>query len=191
MTTLERAILFAVDAHAGQKDKQSRPYILHPLAVANDPDLPDERHRIVAVLHDVIEDTRKTIEDIRREFGDEIAKDVEAISARPNEPRDRYYVRVLERPVPTRVKKADIRHNSSRERLDPLDDKTRGRLMVKYTRAREVFGMDPIDIGPPVEFPAVSEAIELLHQHLLETPPFAPHDALDILKQYFHWVKRP
>jgi hypothetical protein len=188
MTTLERAILFAVEAHAGQKDKQGHPYILHPLAVANDSDLPDERHRIVAVLHDVIEDTNRTFEDIKYGFGLAIARDVEAISARYRESRDDYYIRVLARPVSTRVKKADIRHNSSRERLDPLDDKTRKRLMVKYTKAREVFGMSPIDTGPPVEFPAVAEALDVLAEFGADS--YAASDAYDLLKQYFHWAKR-
>ena len=72
----EKAVVFAVEAHAGQKRKgKEKPYILHPLEVAaivgtysNDPEV-----LAAAVLHDTVEDTQRTIEDIRREFGSRVA----------------------------------------------------------------------------------------------------------------------
>jgi len=62
MPTLEDAIAFAVEAHHGQKDKNGQPYILHPLRVMLR--LESERERIVGVLHDVIEDTPTTLDDL-------------------------------------------------------------------------------------------------------------------------------
>ncbi|HUP50107.1 MAG TPA: GTP pyrophosphokinase, partial [Thermoanaerobaculia bacterium] len=60
MSTLERAIMIAVQAHAGQVDKAGEPYILHPLRVMLK--LTSDEERIVGVLHDVVEDTDWTIE---------------------------------------------------------------------------------------------------------------------------------
>jgi hypothetical protein len=63
MSTLEHAIALAACAHAGQVDKAGQPYILHPLRVMLRLSGADER--IVAVLHDVVEDTPRTIERLR------------------------------------------------------------------------------------------------------------------------------
>ncbi len=62
--TVEDAIALAVEAHRGQKDKSGQPYILHPLRVMFSRN--SEIERIVAVLHDVVEDTGRTIDDLRK-----------------------------------------------------------------------------------------------------------------------------
>ena len=62
--TLEDAIILASRSHAGQTDKLGEPYILHPIRVMSK--LSDQTTRIVAVLHDVIEDTTVTIDEIRK-----------------------------------------------------------------------------------------------------------------------------
>ena len=63
MATLEQAIAFAAKQHAGQVDKANAPYILHPLRVMLN--VPNIEHKIIAVLHDVLEDTETSIEDLQ------------------------------------------------------------------------------------------------------------------------------
>ena len=64
MASIEKALQIAARAHEGQKDKDGQPYILHPLRVMNA--VEDEPVKVVAVLHDVIEDTSVTADDLRR-----------------------------------------------------------------------------------------------------------------------------
>ena len=80
MSTLDLAIHIASKAHLGQVDKAGAPYILHPLRVMMKVS-PDE-HRIVAVLHDVVEDTSLTLDDLAHAgFSEEVVK---AIAAKAN-----------------------------------------------------------------------------------------------------------
>lgn len=86
MSTLERAIEIAVRAHAGQKDKGGEPYILYPLRVMLR--MRTEGERIVAVLHDLVEDSNFTIDDLRLEgFSKEVIEALEALTKRPGESR--------------------------------------------------------------------------------------------------------
>src|SRR5688572_22404616 len=79
---LEQAILLATEAHAGQTDKGGQPYILHPLRVMMSMAPNDIVGRVVAVLHDTIEDTDIKLGDISDKFGDEVFLTVEALSRR-------------------------------------------------------------------------------------------------------------
>lgn len=84
MSNLERAIAIAVEAHKGQKDKSGAPYILHPLRVMGrvNPDT----EKIVAVLHDVIEDTRWTFDDLRKEgFSEDVIQAIDCVTKRDGE----------------------------------------------------------------------------------------------------------
>jgi len=75
-SVLDRAIIFAAEAHAGQKRKGfNTPYIIHPVSVMGlaETMTADEEILAAAVLHDVVEDTEMTADDIRREFGDRVA----------------------------------------------------------------------------------------------------------------------
>ena len=84
MSTLERAIGIACEAHAGQFDKGGEPYILHPLRLMLR--MATEAERITAVLHDVVEDSQFTIEDLIAEgFAREIVNAVAALSKREGE----------------------------------------------------------------------------------------------------------
>lgn len=139
-----RARDFATRAHDGQFDKAGKPYILHPMRVAADVAAEygdDHPAVIVAFLHDVVEDTPTTIEDIDRFFGDEIAQAVEALSKRPGECLADYYERVRANPVALIVKTADIRDNSSPARLAVLNASVAQRLRAKYQKAREKLGI--------------------------------------------------
>jgi hypothetical protein len=108
------AFELARKAHEGQYDKGGKPYIEHPLAVEKL--LVSPRQRIVALLHDVVEDTDTTLEDLRP-FGKEIVAAVDAITKRDNEPLKNYLTRVKANPIARAVKIADLTHNSDLSRI--------------------------------------------------------------------------
>lgn len=84
MSNLDRAIILATRAHSGQIDKSGLPYILHPLRVMLK--MTTEEERIIAVLHDVLEDTDVTAHDLSAEgFSDEIVEAVQALSRSEDE----------------------------------------------------------------------------------------------------------
>lgn len=131
------AASLAFSAHMNQIDKIGVAYIEHPRAVVEilmADGVTDERTIIVAWLHDVVEDTDVTLEHIERVFGEEIAKDVDAITHRKNEPRVDYYERVKARPHARRVKRADATHNLDPERLSQLPRDERKQKIIKYTK---------------------------------------------------------
>lgn len=132
---VERARELAVSAHAGQLDKAQVPYIEHVAWVASHCE-PNSIEQIVAWLHDVVEDTPVTLDDLRAEFPEVVVEAVDAITARPGEARELYYERVRSNDVALVVKHVDVNHNSSPERLAVLPGPERKRLQAKYDRAR-------------------------------------------------------
>src|SRR5688572_7707392 len=129
--TLDDAIQLARRAHEGQLDKSGRPYIAHPLRVMGH--LRGEHERMTAVLHDVVEDTDVTLDDLTA-LGcpAEVLAAVTAISKRPGEAQAEYLARVMANPIALRVKRADIADNLSADRMSRLDASTRHRLQAKY-----------------------------------------------------------
>lgn len=127
-------------AHQGQVDKASRPYIDHPRRVAYSVARHGALAYMAGMLHDVVEDTPVTLEDLReRGASEDLIKVVDALTHRKNEPREDYYKRVLDAGEIARlVKIADVRDNLNR--LGGLDEETRTRLRKKYERALEVLG---------------------------------------------------
>jgi len=116
VATIEKALRIAAEAHEGQKDKSGLPYILHPLRVMMSVD--GEEARIVGVLHDVIEDTRVTADDLRREgFGEAVVAAVLCVTHRKDEPYADYVVRCKGNEVARRVKLADLADNSRPDRV--------------------------------------------------------------------------
>lgn len=116
MSTLERAIAVAARAHEGQYDKGGAAYILHPLRVMMRVSTPEQR--IVAVLHDVIEDTPLTLSDLAREgFALKILAALLALSRREGEPYQDFVVRLGEDPLARTVKLADLADNSDLSRI--------------------------------------------------------------------------
>ena len=132
---LQKAIDWASFAHEGQRDKVGMPYILHPLAVMLSLPAYDVMGRIVAVLHDVIEDTGLTLEHLSKWLPPHLVEAIDAMSKRKGEELETYWARVKANPIALRVKRADIAHNTSPERLDMLDERTRERLKKKYGKA--------------------------------------------------------
>ena len=111
MATLEKAIEIAARAHAGQRDKEGLPYILHPLRVMAG--VQGTEAKIVAVFHDVIEDTPVTADDLRREgFPEAIIASVLCVTHRQDEPYADYVVRCKGNEVARLVKLSDLEDNS-------------------------------------------------------------------------------
>ena len=133
--TLEDAIILATEAHRGQKDRNDEPYIMHPVRVMSQLWGYDER--MVAVLHDVIEDTDVTLADLRAAgYPAHIVRAVDAISKRKDEGEtySRYIRRVKKDPLATKVKIADLQDNSNLGRLPDVLASDLKRL-DRYNRA--------------------------------------------------------
>jgi (p)ppGpp synthase/HD superfamily hydrolase len=126
---LDKAIAIARKCHAGQVDKAGKPYIEHCLRVMDAVSSLEEK--IVGVLHDAVEDSDLTIEDLASEgFPVEIISAVEAISRREDERRSHYMKRIVENPIAIVVKLADITDNSNLSRLGEVTEKDRNRTEV-------------------------------------------------------------
>jgi (p)ppGpp synthase/HD superfamily hydrolase len=139
-SALDKAIAFAVHAHAGQKDKAGVDYILHPirvmLAMTKDVD------RIVAVLHDVVEDCGVTNSEIEVGFGKVVSDAVDAISHREGEGYPDYWRRVANNPIATRVKLADSNDNLAR--TDMLPEPERTKMINKYRATIDAISPAPL-----------------------------------------------
>ena len=130
MATLERAIHLASEHHSGQVDKAGHPYILHPLRVMLQVKTVDER--IVAVLHDTIEDTSLTLEDLQQEgFSAVVVEAIQCLTKKPHEPYEQFIDRIKDNALARRVKQADIRDNMDLSRLPAVTEKDLQR-MKKY-----------------------------------------------------------
>lgn len=128
-----KAMKIAYAAHAGQVDKTGVPYIYHPIHLAES--MTEEKAVITALLHDVVEDTDITIDDLAREgFHADILTALTLLTHNPTEEYMDYISRLSTCPLARKVKLADLRHNSDVTRLDAIDEKTARRL-EKYRRA--------------------------------------------------------
>ncbi|WP_439631806.1 HD domain-containing protein [Shinella sp.] len=109
MTMLRDAITIAALAHDGQTDKTGAPYIFHPLRVAST--FSDEMLQVIAVLHDLVEDTDTTLSDLDARFPQAVVSAVEALTRRSEESYKEFIDRVARNPNARLVKIADIRDN--------------------------------------------------------------------------------
>lgn len=133
MATLERAIEIAVTAHKGQRDKAGGAYVLHPLRVMFSVNSTIEM--IVAILHDVVEDTSWTADELRAEgFGDEVLAALDGVTCRDGETYDDFIERAAANPISRAVKLADLEDNMDLRRLAEVGEKDQKRL-AKYVRA--------------------------------------------------------
>ena len=122
-----KAAKIAYTAHAGQYDKAGYPYFMHPYHLADG--FSDEESVIVALLHDVVEDTDLTLEDLKREgFSDEVIAALSLLTHVKGVPYLEYVARIAENPLARRVKIADLRHNT---------DVTRGADTPHFAKKRE------------------------------------------------------
>lgn len=133
MPTLEDAIALAVAAHRGQRDKASAPYILHPLRVMLR--LEGEAERMAAVLHDVVEDTRYTLEHLREQgYPEPVLEALECLTRREGESYEAFIERLRPNALARRVKLADLEDNMDIRRLAAVGPKEAERL-ARYRAA--------------------------------------------------------
>jgi (p)ppGpp synthase/HD superfamily hydrolase len=141
MNEMLKAEAVARFAHAGQFDKNDVPYIEHPKRVAARVKGDDEAVQ-VAWLHDVIEDTDVSVQDLEDHgFSPAVVAAVVAITRLDSDQGDEYYERVKQNPLALKVKKADLDDNEDPERVAQLPVKHQQRLARKYQHAHEVLGV--------------------------------------------------
>jgi (p)ppGpp synthase/HD superfamily hydrolase len=130
---IHKALTYANNAHAGQIDRDGFPHIFHCVRVASKATSP--HMTIVALLHDILEDTDITAEELAKEFGDEIAKDVQDLTRGEIEIWERYIHRVCMNPIARCVKIADIMDNITRQ--------AKPHKIVKYKWALDILQNSP------------------------------------------------
>ena len=132
----KRAILFAFDAHRGQYDKSGLPYIAHPLHVAESMETEDEC--VVALLHDVLEDTDITVEDLTRiGISDRQIAALKLLCHDDSVPYLEYVQSIRVDQIARKVKLADLHHNSDLTRLNVITTQDIERV-EKYKQAIEI-----------------------------------------------------
>ncbi len=116
---IESAIQLAAEAHQGMSDKAGQPYIFHLLRVMMR--LEREKEQIVAVLHDIVEDTTHTLDDLRKMgYQEDIVEAIDYLTKRDDGKEtdyDQYIDRVSKNPLATQVKIADLEDNMNVQRL--------------------------------------------------------------------------
>lgn len=137
---LDRAIAIAVCAHSGVADKGGKPYILHPLHLMQqlmfDPEL-----AAIAVMHDVIEDSQYTLEELKEdEFSPRVQKALRLLTHEKGVLYEVYIERMCDNFDAIRVKRKDLEHNSAITRLKGLTEKDLKRV-EKYHKAFVVLGI--------------------------------------------------
>lgn len=126
----------AYRAHHGQTDKSGIPYIYHPIHLAEQ--MKDELTTVVALLHDVVEDTDYTLDDLRAErFADEAIEAIAILTRRDGEDYMNYVRKIARNNISALVKIADLEHNSDLSRLDGASAKDLERA-EKYKKAIEI-----------------------------------------------------
>lgn len=123
----DRALQIAIRAHEGQKDKSGRDYVMHPIRVAERCKSP--KAKIVALLHDTIEDTEVTAEYLKNQgFPEEIIEGVLSVTKREGEPYHEFVERAAKNPIGKEVKLADLEDNMDLRRLEVITDEHVARL---------------------------------------------------------------
>ena len=145
MSMISKAYQVARDAHEFQYDKAGVDYINHPLTVSlftyelcmiNDMDDQFiENAMTVALLHDVVEDSDRTLDSLKSEFSDTVIEALSCITHHENEPYMDYVERVKCNKLATFVKLSDLRHNMDLTRFKKITDKDRERVELKYKPA--------------------------------------------------------
>ena len=117
----KRAIKLCFEAHRDQVDKSGLPYAFHPFHLAEQ--MSDEKTTVVALLHDIVEDTEYTLDDLRKMgFDDDIITAISLMTHGENVPYMEYVAKIKENPIARAVKLADLRHNSDLTRLDAVNE---------------------------------------------------------------------
>jgi (p)ppGpp synthase/HD superfamily hydrolase len=133
LATVEDAIIVATEAHRGQQDKAGRSFILHPLSVMLMTETDEQRQ--VAALHDVVEDTPVTLDDLRRHgFSEPVLAAIDRLTRREGEDYEAFVRRAAEDRLARVVKMADLRDNLATTRRLPDSPEAHERI-GRYQRA--------------------------------------------------------
>ena len=132
----QKALVLCFEAHKEQKDKSGMPYVFHPFHLAEQ--MQTEDTTVVALLHDVVEDTDYTLDDLAKMgFSENVIK---ALALLTHDPAVEYmdYVKAIKpNPIAKAVKLADLRHNSDLSRMEVVDEWALKR-QAKYLKAIEI-----------------------------------------------------
>ncbi len=129
----KKALKLCFEAHKDQFDKSGLPYVFHPFHLAEQ--MQDEDTTVVALLHDVAEDTQITLDEIAQmDFGDAVMEALALLTHQEDVPYMDYVRAIKPHPIARTVKLADLRHNSDLSRLDEVNEKALKRR-EKYLQA--------------------------------------------------------
>ena len=132
----KKALKLSFEAHKNQADKSGMPYVYHPFHLAEQ--METEETVIVALLHDVVEDTDYTLDDIRAMgFSDSVVEALALMTHDKSVPYMDYVAKIKSNPIAKVVKLADLKHNSDLSRLEKIDEKALKRV-EKYATAIKV-----------------------------------------------------
>lgn len=137
-----KAMVIAYNAHHGQLDYNGIPYIYHPIHLAEQMD--DELSCCVALLHDTVEDTAVTLEDLEKDFPIAVTEAVALMTHNPGTDYFDYVRAIKDNPIAKKVKLADLNHNSDQSRCVG-SDLTEDRLIYwenKYRKAMDILLAD-------------------------------------------------
>ncbi len=134
----KKALIIAYEAHKKQKDKSGLPYVFHPFHLAEQ--MNDEYSTCVALLHDVVEDSNYTIQDlIDIGFPIEVTEAIKVLTHSKAIPYFEYIKKVKNNTIATRVKIEDLKHNSDLTRLNQITEEDEKRI-EKYRKALFLLG---------------------------------------------------
>ena len=129
----KKALKISFEAHKNQTDKSGIPYVYHPYHLAEQ--MNTEEMVVVALLHDVVEDSDFSLCDIKKMgFSDNIIDALALLTHNESDPYMDYIAKIKRNPIARIVKLADLHHNSDLSRLDCVDEKAKKRVQ-KYTKA--------------------------------------------------------
>jgi (p)ppGpp synthase/HD superfamily hydrolase len=135
MASLTKALLLAVQHHDGQTDRSGNPYIFHPIRLMLN--VLTEQEQIIAILHDTIEETPLTLDQLREEgFSEQIVEAIDALSRRKKESYEDFILRIKENPLARRVKIYDLQDNIALTR-HRKSEKDRQKTQ-KYSKALDI-----------------------------------------------------
>ena len=133
-----KALRFAYNAHHGQLDYNGIPYIYHPIHLAEQMD--DEISCCVALLHDVVEDTAVTMEDLSAQFPPQVSEAVKLLTHDSDTDYFEYVRAIRQNPIAKKVKLADLAHNSDQTRCvgSDLTEAQLNHWKQKYAAAKAI-----------------------------------------------------
>lgn len=132
----KKAMKLCFHAHRDQVDKSGIPYVFHPIHLAEQ--MKDEDTTVAALLHDVVEDTKYSLEDLEAlGFSERVIAAIRLLTHADGVAYMDYVAKIKEDPIAKAVKLADLAHNSDLTRMDAVDEKAKARA-EKYAKAIEL-----------------------------------------------------